>query len=245
MGTEPDLSIVGGTIVTARGTERGDVLVGEGRIVGIARDGPSPGARRTVDATGLLVMPGMIDTHVHLMDPGPTEREDFPTGTAAAAARGITTIVEHTHAHPVRTADELSEKLSAVRGRSHVDFGLAAHVWPDRVDALAATWRAGVTFFKVFTCTTHGVPGIEGDVLRWVFERVASFDGVCLVHCEDERLTAEAEASLRAGGRGDPGVLVEWRHRTRSGGCEIHGTLLTGLDRSRPGRGLLRRLHDP
>jgi len=92
-----------------------------------------------------------------------------------------------------------------------VDFGLAAHVWPDHVDALDAAWRAGVTFFKVFTCTTHGVPGIEGDALRSVFERVASFDGVCLVHCEDERLTTEAEAALRAEGREDPGVLVEWR----------------------------------
>lgn len=211
MGIEPDLAIVGGVIVTADGTRRGDVLVSDGRIARIARRGAPPAARRTVDAAGLLVMPGMVDTHVHLMDPGATEREDFPTGTAAAAARGVTTIVEHTHAHPVRTADELSDKLASVRSRSHVDFGLAAHVWPDRLHALERAWEAGVTFFKVFTCTTHGVPGIEGPTLRSVFDRVASFDGVCLVHCEDERSTAEAEAALRAEGREDPALLVEWR----------------------------------
>src|SRR5512134_3153221 len=66
-------------------------------------------------------------------------------------------------------------------------------------------WREGVTFFKAFTCTTHGVPGL-GDVrLRDLFERVAALGAVCLVHSEDETLTAEAEHALRATGRTDPG----------------------------------------
>jgi dihydroorotase (multifunctional complex type) len=179
----------------------------------VVPEGGAVEAERTIDAGGLLVMPGMVDTHVHLMDPGPTEREDFPTGTAAAAARGVTTIVEHTHAHPVRDRKELAEKATYLRGRSNVSFGLAAHVWPDRIDALEEAWRAGVAFFKVFTCTTHGVPGIEGEDLRRTFERVAGFGGACLVHAEDETRTEEAERSLRAAGRTDPGVLTEWRSR--------------------------------
>jgi allantoinase len=210
---DADLAIVGGTLVSASGTARHDLVVRAGRVVGVVDGGGRVEARRIVDVDGLLVMPGMVDSHVHLMDPGPTEREDFPTGTAAAAARGVTTIVEHTHAHPVRSPAELREKIEHLRGRSNVDHGLAAHVWPDRLDDLQATWAAGATFFKVFTCTTHGVPGIEGETLRAAFRRVASFDGVCLAHCEDEAVTSRSETRLRAEGRTDPGVLVEWRSR--------------------------------
>lgn len=208
-----DLAIVGGTVVTGTGAGRADVVVRGGRIAEVRRGGGDVGADTTIDAGGLLVMPGMVDTHVHLMDPGPTEREDFPTGTAAAAARGVTTIVEHTHAHPVRDRDELAEKVSYLRGRSNVSFGLAAHVWPDRIDALEEVWRAGIAFFKVFTCTTHGVPGIEGEDLRRTFARVAGFGGTCLVHAEDETRTEEAERTLRATGRADGGILTEWRSR--------------------------------
>jgi len=210
---QAELAIVGGTVITGTGASRADVVIHEGRIAEVVPEVGDVRAEDTIDAGGLLVMPGMVDTHVHLMDPGATEREDFPTGTAAAAARGVTTIVEHTHAHPVRDRDELADKVAYLRGRSNVSFGLAAHVWPDRIDALEAAWRAGVTFFKVFTCTTHGVPGIEGEDLRRMLARVSSFGGTCLVHAEDETRTEDAERDLRAAGRTDPGVLTEWRSR--------------------------------
>ncbi|HSK95184.1 MAG TPA: amidohydrolase family protein, partial [Euzebyales bacterium] len=127
-----DLIVANGTVVTSAGIAPLDVHISDGRITHV---GPGPNdAARTIDASGLVVLPGMVDTHVHLMDPGATDREDFPTGTAAAAARGVTTIVEHTHAHPVRDVDELTAKCSHLAGRSHVDYGLAAHVWPDRID---------------------------------------------------------------------------------------------------------------
>src|SRR6266540_3697457 len=199
MGAEADLAVVGGTVVTSTGVARADLVVSGGRIV--AAGTVDAAVSRTVDAAGLHVLPGMVDSHVHLMDPGDTEREDFPTGTAAAAARGITTVIEHTHAHPVRTAEELEEKARYLRGRSHVDHGLAAHVWPDRIDSLAETWRAGASFFKAFTCTTHGVPGLGEAELLDTFEAVASFDGICLLHCEDEELTRGAELAVRTGVR--------------------------------------------
>jgi allantoinase len=208
---QADVAIVGGTVVTGDRATPADVLVRDGLIAGVARQGAEPEAVVTVDAGGLLVMPGMVDTHVHLMDPGPTEREDFPTGTAAAAARGVTTIIEHTHAAPVRTRDDLAEKVTYLRGRSNVSFGLAAHVWPDRIDQLEEVWRAGIAFFKIFTCTTHGVPAVQGEDLRRTFQRVSRFGGTCLVHAEDEKRTREAEASLRLAGRNDPGLVAEWR----------------------------------
>src|SRR3990170_5521392 len=99
----PDLPVKGGLIVGPEGRHRADLAIADGRVVAV---GDLPADGKVIDASGLLVLPGMVDTHVHLMDPGPTEREDFPTGTAAAAARGVTTIVEHTHAHPIRRVDD-------------------------------------------------------------------------------------------------------------------------------------------
>lgn len=205
-----DLTVKGGLMVTPEGRHRADLGVREGRITAV---GDLPASGHVVDAGGLIVLPGMVDTHVHLMDPGPTEREDFPTGTAAASARGVTTIVEHTHGWPVRSPDALAEKLAHLEGRSNVDYGLAAHLWPEDVDGMSKLWRAGVAFFKIFTCATHGVPAVEGDELLAALDMLASFGGAALVHCEDEGLTTVAEARLRSEGRADPGLLSIWRSR--------------------------------
>jgi len=206
-----DQRVVGGTVVGSSGRVVTNLYLHEGRVALV--DSAVHAAQTTLEASGLLVLPGMVDSHVHLMDPGDTTREDFPTGTAAAAAAGITTIIEHTHGHPVRSTADLMEKLAHVEGRSHIDFGLAAHVWPDRIDHLRGLWEAGVSFFKIFTCTTHGVPGAEPPLLRQVLDAIASFAGNCLIHCEDEGLTADAERILRQAGRSDPGLLIEWRNR--------------------------------
>ncbi|HEV7207561.1 MAG TPA: dihydroorotase family protein [Mycobacteriales bacterium] len=208
---EVDLLVAGGTVITPAGRRRAHVAVVDGRICNVGLDRPS--ARNVVDASGLLVLPGGVDTHVHLMDPGSTEREDFPTGTAAAAASGVTTIVEHSHGQPVRTVDDLIAKRSYLRERSNVDYGLAAHAWPGQAGQLPALWQAGAAFFKVFTCTTHGVPGHDVAALKEHLDVSARSGAVSLLHCEDESLTGAAEALLRAQGRSDPGILPDWRSR--------------------------------
>lgn len=203
------VAVRGGVIVSAQGTTRADLVIEAGRVVAVGQK--APGADRTVDAEGLLILPGGIDTHVHLMDPGETEREDFPSGTAAAAARGVTTIIEHTHSRPIRAVVDLEEKQAYLAGRSHVDFGLAAHTWPDRLDHIPALWRAGVAFFKIFTCTTHGVPGLGSADLLAALRTLADTGASCLIHCEDEAITATAERALKESGRSDNGILTEWR----------------------------------
>ncbi|GIU93120.1 MAG: amidohydrolase [Acidimicrobiia bacterium] len=205
------LVVRGGLLVRPDRVEAGDLVVEEGRFVAVG--GTHRGEGTEVDAGGLVVLPGGVDSHVHLMDPGPTEREDFPTGTAAASARGVTTIVEHTHAHPVRSVTDLRAKLSHLDGRANVDFALAAHLWPEDVAGMGDLWEAGVAFFKLFTCTTHGVPGLAASHLLDAFESLAQMDGRALVHCEDETITETAERRLKQMGRTDPGLLVEWRNR--------------------------------
>lgn len=206
-----DLAIRGATVVTADNSWRANIGVIDGRIVHLGPD--TPDATEVVDADGLLLMPGMVDTHVHLMDPGAPEREDFPTGTSAAAANGVTTLIEHTHGHPVREVSDLVDKERYLRGRSHVDFGLAAHAWPDRLDQIPALWQAGVSYFKLFTCATHGIPGFTPAELLDAFGRLAAADANCLVHCEDDSITAAAELALRASGMDDGSVIPRWRSR--------------------------------
>jgi dihydroorotase-like cyclic amidohydrolase len=74
-------------------------------------------------------------------------------------------------------------------------------------------WVEGIAYFKLFTCTTHGVPGLDAAGLEDAFSRIAAFGGACLVHCEDESLTLRAEEELRGQDRDDGGLLIEWRSR--------------------------------
>ncbi|MGI9605691.1 MAG: dihydroorotase [Acidimicrobiales bacterium] len=206
-----DVLVSGGTIVSSRGEERADLLIRDGRVHSVGTDvGTAP---RIIDATDLVILPGGVDTHVHLMEPGDPSREDFPSGTAAAAARGVTTIIEHTHGHPIREVEDLHAKKSHLVGRSNVDYALAAHTWPDRTDQIGGLWRAGVAFFKIFTCSTHGVPGLDPANLLAALREIAEADAATLIHCEDESITAVAEKALKASGRTDNGILLEWRNR--------------------------------
>lgn len=206
-----DLAIVGGEVVTGQGRARVNLAVQDGVVAAVTTAVPE--ARETVDASGLLVMPGMVDVHVHAMDPADPTREDFAAATAAAAVAGVTTIIEHTHAAPVRTADDLVEKRSYIESRSRVDFGLGAHAWPDMFDAIPAVWRAGAAFIKAFTCTTHGVPGFVPSLQLELCRAVAACGAIALVHCEDETITSAAERRLRESGRLDGAVIPEWRCR--------------------------------
>lgn len=106
--------------------------------------------------------------------------------------------------------DDLWDKRAYLEGRSHVDYGLAAHVWPDDQD-LQDLWDAGTCFFKAFTCTTHGVPSCDYGSLRRLFAAIAKFGGVSLVHCEDESITKNAAEDLRREGRMDGGIIPQWR----------------------------------
>jgi dihydroorotase len=173
----------------------------------------------------------MVDTHVHFMDPGDTSREDFPTGTSAAACAGVTTIIEHTHAAPVRSAAELAEKRGHLKGRAAVDFGLAAHAWPASLNEAEEVWRAGAAYFKAFTCTTHGVPGHDAAHLLELFRTTVRLSAPVLVHCEDESITGYWEAELKRLGRDDGAVICEWRNRD----AEATATAVTALLARRSG----------
>jgi dihydroorotase (multifunctional complex type) len=206
-----DLGIEGGVVVDAGGRQSANIYIQDGRVAAVTPERCE--SRERHDASGLFILPGMIDGHVHFQDPGDTSREDFIRGSAAAAVGGVTTVIEHTHSHPVRDSRFLREKIAHLEDRSVVDYGLAAHVWPEDASGLEKLWRMGIQFFKVFSCTTHGVPALLPGPMLEIFREVARFDGLCLVHCEDESITGRNERKLRDLGRTDFGILLEWRTR--------------------------------
>jgi len=110
-----DLLIKSGTIVRPDGRFVADIAVKDGRIVGIIKGGLLPDATKVVNAKGKYVMAGVIDPHIHMREPGIVKREDWITGTMAAAAGGVTTVLEHP-VSGLHTADQLCQSLSRQEG---------------------------------------------------------------------------------------------------------------------------------
>ncbi|NHN42995.1 dihydroorotase [Halorubellus sp. JP-L1] len=209
-----DTVIAGGTVVTDTDTVRADVAIDDGTIAAILSPERDFEAETVVDAAGKHVLPGGVDPHVHMMDPGDTEREDFPTGTAAAAAGGITTVGEHHRTDPtVLTADILTDKREYLSERARVDFGLLAGGHPDNVDEIAGLEDVGTLAYKSFTCEVHGVPALKSADMHDLYEEIERVGGISMVHPEDELMLNRNEERIKAEGRTDGSIIPEWRSK--------------------------------
>ena len=137
-------------VVTPEGMRAGTLLFAGGRIEGL--DGYEARHEGVLDVGELTVSPGLVDCHVHINEPGRTEWEGFATATEAAAAGGVTTLVDMPlNCIPVTTsADALAQKLTACREQLHVDVGFWGGVVPGNVEALAGLAEAGALGCKAF-----------------------------------------------------------------------------------------------
>jgi dihydroorotase (multifunctional complex type) len=134
---------LGGQLTTA------DLLISDGRIAGVVGPGSSVEAAEEIDATGRLVLPGIIDTHAHTREPGYTHKEDFRTASMAGAAGGVTTMIDMPNVEPpTDTVDTFLAKRDRADATSIIDFGhWAAGTKVDEIPRLA---EAGATGFKIF-----------------------------------------------------------------------------------------------
>jgi len=187
------LIVRGGTVVTATGAEIADIAIEDGRITAVAQDLERDGDE--IDATGLHVFPGGIDSHVHFNEPGRTEWEDIAHGSAALAAGGYTAFIDMPLNNlPVTTTVEAFDlKVEAMRRSSRVDFGIWGGLVPDNLDQLDGLVERGVMGFKAFMCPSgiDEFPACDERTLREGMNRIAELHSILLVHAEDPFMLRE------------------------------------------------------
>jgi len=206
-----DMAIVNGLLVDSQQIYPGVIYVHQGKIVGITQSLEQKPSE-VLDAKDLYVLPGAVDGHVHMMDPGYPDREDFITGTKAAARGGVTTVIDHHRTvPPVFGREELIEKKEYLGRRSVVDFGLLGGLNLTNVAELREMWKAGALGFKGFTCGLHEADVLTAGALTEILDEVRKFGGIALFHCEDDSLLKKREEILIKQGRKDPLTIAEWR----------------------------------
>ncbi|MFG2946950.1 allantoinase AllB [Streptomyces adustus] len=177
-------------VVAPEGTRAASVAVRAGRITAVLPyDAEVPSGARLVDLGDDVLLPGLVDTHVHVNDPGRTEWEGFWTATRAAAAGGITTLVDMplNSLPPTTTVEHLRTKQRVAADKAHVDVGFWGGALPDNVEDLRPLHDAGVFGFKAFL-SPSGVdefPHLDRDRLGHSLAEIAGFGGLLIVHAED------------------------------------------------------------
>lgn len=202
-----DLIVKGGTVVNHDGAGVRDVGVRDGRIAAIGRL-DSGAAAEVVDCSGLHVLPGVIDSHVHMREPGAEDREDLESGTRAAVLGGVTAVFEMPNTRPATTNEEaLADKVRRARRRAHCDFAFYVGATRENTNMLGALeMLPGCAGVKVFMGASTGDLLVEDDEgvrrILSVIRRRAAF------HAEDEE-RLRARAALRR--EGDPASHYVWR----------------------------------
>ena len=190
-----DLVVRAARAITADGEVPATIGVDGGRIVAVGAD-PLDGDRVLELGDDVVLLPGLVDTHVHVNDPGRAEWEGFETATRAAAAGGVTTIVDMplNSLPPTVDVDALEVKRKAASGRVHVDVGFWGGAIPGNLADLRGLHEAGVFGFKCFLLHS-GVdefPPLDPDGLDAALRELSSFDALMIVHAEDAHAIDDA-----------------------------------------------------
>jgi allantoinase len=209
--SSPDLVIRGGTVVLPTGQRPADIAVSDGTISAIGsevRDGSD-----VIDARGLMVLPGVVDAHVHFNEPGRADWEGWEAGTRGAARGGVTTVLEMPlNAHPpTTTVAAFDAKVAAASHKALVDFGLWGGMVPENLSDLAALAQRGVVGFKAFM-SDSGIDDfhrVADGVLAIGLKVTARLNALVGVHAESQEMVERRTREVREEGRAD---RLAWCH---------------------------------
>lgn len=243
-----DLLITGGTIVTHEGRMKADLAIAGEVIAAIGAPGSLGIAKEVFDAAGLHILPGAIDVHVHYRDPGMAHKEDWDTGTAAAAMGGVTTVFEMPNTFPpTATPEALADKFRRA-STARVDFGLYGLLAEDNIDQLEGLIAGGAAAFKCFMGNTTGnLPSPSTGAMLEGFEIIAKHGHRISLHAETASIMAWRQAKLMAAGKNAPLdhlsarpaiVAIEAVQRAASlaewTGARVHVLHISSADELRP-----------
>jgi dihydroorotase len=232
-----DLVIKNGVVAVSSSLRSCAIAVKDGKIVWLGSNSNAPNASKVIDASGLFVLPGVIDVHVHMRDPGATYKEDFQSGTAAAAAGGVTTVFDMpNNTPPTKDVEALRLKVIEAERKALVDYAFYGLLTVGNVGAILPLARAGVIGFKCYMAETTGnvLPPTEEEMLA-AFAVVAKGRMRVSVHAEDDSIVQKGIARLRKMKRED--ALAHYESRpaaaeqsavrraivlARKAGCDLH-----------------------
>lgn len=217
MGSRFDWIIKGGNVVLPHEVSRLDIGVKDGTITELAYDIPPDGSK-VLDAAGQFILPGMIDVHVHLNEPGLGDWEGFRTGSSALAAGGCTTFVDMplNGIPPTVTAAALELKLEAARSSSYIDYAIWGGLVPGKLVHLQELAEQGVIGYKAFM-SSPGDPSedafreVDDLTLYEGMKRIAKLGRVLALHAESEPIVAKLAAQALAEGRNTAADFVATR----------------------------------
>ena len=208
-----DLAIRGATVISD-GAHARDILIRDGVVVGLVEPGAST-AGAEIDASGLFALPGIVDAHVHFNDPGRADWEGWAHGSRAAAAGGVTTVIDMplNSLPPVIDGSAFDLKRAAGERSSIVDFALWGGLVGTDSRPLRELAARGAVGVKAFLCDS-GVPefpALADQDLGAAISAAASAGLLVALHAEDDTLVREATARVRASGRVDAGAWLASR----------------------------------
>ncbi|WP_226042274.1 allantoinase AllB [Natrinema sp. DC36] len=202
-----DLVVRNSTVVTPAGrTPDAGIAVEDGQIVAVGRSDRLPDADRVLDAEGNVLVPGIVDCHIHNREPGLEYKEDWESATRAAAAGGVTTVVGMPNTDPVIDSPEnLELKFERGEASAHVDFQSYAVVTSENLDLIPEIDAVGPLGFKVFLGSTVGdvPPPNDGEILE-AMEKIRETGKRLGFHEENGEIIDHYTERFKAEGRNEP-----------------------------------------
>jgi len=205
-----DLVLVNAKVFTRDGIVDAGLAIDDGRIVKVAKETGLPKADRRMDLEEKLALPGLIDSHVHLRDQQLAYREDFQSGTSAAAAGGFTTVIDMPNNQPITmSAETLKERMRLAEPLVLVNVAFNS-AFPAQVDEIRRIVKAGAVGFKLYLLQQVGGISIDDDeALLDAFQAVSETRVPISVHAEDKSTIEKIKSSLIEQGRTDLNAFLE------------------------------------
>jgi dihydroorotase len=211
----PDILIKNTRIYHNNSLQPAEIIIERGKVTKIGKDLRVSSSDMIIDANGALTLPAGIDVHVHFREPGMTAKENWYTGSCAAAAGGITTVIDQPNTIPPTTdRRSFEQKLKLAKKKSIIDFGINGGV-TSNIEKLEELWKLGVTAFgEIFMAESTGGLNINEETFEEALVEIKRLGAIATIHAEDEKMRLELEELLKGY------ISSDYHSKVRPNACE-------------------------